>query len=186
MKKASLYLAALVLSAFILECRALDDEHQKTIDGIAKLAPLVGKWHAVARFHDKDRIIENIGTYTISYVLDNTYLRWEVELHNKDNPKRSQSWVIYTTFNPGTNQYNQTYFYSNWAQRVTESGEYDDETREYKTRALVPREDGAHDESVRTITSLKDPDRITYNHFSRYNNENAERMNVDITLTREN
>jgi hypothetical protein len=144
MKKASLYLAALVLSAFILECRALDDEHQKTIDGIATLGPLIGKWHAVARFHDKDRIIENVGTYTISYELDNTYLRWEVELHNKDNSKRSQAWVIYITFKPATNQYNQTYFYSNWAQRVTESGEYDDETKEYKTSALVPLEDGVH------------------------------------------
>jgi hypothetical protein len=185
MKKTSLYIVALVLSAFIIECPALDDEHQKSIDGVAKLARLVGKWYAVARFHDKDRIIENVGTYTIAYVLDHTYLQWEVELHNKDNPKRSQSWVIFTTFNPATNQYNQTYFYSNWAQRVTESGEYDDATKEYKTSALVPLEDGVHDESVRTVTSLKEPDRITYTHFSRYSNENAERMNVDITLTRE-
>ena len=146
MKKTSFYLVALVLSAIIIECPALEDEHQKSIDGVAKLAPLVGKWHAVASFHDKDRIIENIGTYTIAYVLDHTYLQWEVELHNKDNPKRSQSWVIFTTFNPATNQYNQTYFYSNWAQRVTESGEYDDATKEYKTSALVPLEDGVRSE----------------------------------------
>jgi Protein of unknown function (DUF1579) len=187
MTKKSLFITTLILSLslFALDCHAQENDHQATIAGIAKLAPLIGKWHAIARFHDNGSVHENVGTYTISYTLDNTYLRWEIELHSKDDPKRSQSFVIYTTFNPATKQYNQTYFYSNWAQRVTETGEFDDETKEYKTSALVPLEDGKHDESVRTITNLKDPDRITYVHFSRYNNENAERMNVDITLTRQ-
>jgi hypothetical protein len=68
---------------------------------------------------------------------------------------------------------------------VTETEEYDDDgAQEFRTRAFIPLEDGVHDESVRTITSLKDPDRVVYRHYSRYSHEEAERLNLEITLTR--
>jgi hypothetical protein len=35
------------------------------------------------------------------------------------------------------------------------------------------------------VTHLQDPNKIVYTHYSRYDNETAERMNVEITLTRE-
>ena len=68
---------------------------------------------------------------------------------------------------------------------MTDIGEFDDSTKEYRTSALVPLEDGVHDESVRTVTSLRDPTKIVHRHYSRYGNEDAGRMNVEITLTRE-
>ena len=82
-------------------------------------------------------------------------------------------------------QYDSTYLYTRWAIRVTETGEYDAATRQFRTKAFIPKEDGVHDENVHTVTDLKDPNKIVYTHFSRYDNQSTERMDVEITLTRE-
>jgi Protein of unknown function (DUF1579) len=133
-------------------------EYLKIKEGMKKLAPLIGKWDSVWRFRDKDgNVTEQIGTYAISSVLDDSYLKWEVEHHPRDNPKRCHSFIIFTTFNPRSNHYDETYFYSRWALRVTETGEFDDQAREFSTKAFIALEDGVHDENVRTITNLKDP-----------------------------
>jgi hypothetical protein len=175
---------ALICAAPLGTARADEIQYPKIRAGMSKLAPLVGKWRAAAKFYDSDGVTEEVGAYSISSVLDDTYLQWEVELHHKENPKRSHSFIIYVTFNPMSNQYDSTYFYSRWALRVTETGEYDDATQEFRTKAFIPLEDGVHDENVRTTTSLKDPDKIVYKHYSRYSHEQAERLNLEITLTR--
>lgn len=146
---------------------------------------MVGTWTAVAEFHQKDGTLAyDIGTYKISSVLEGTYLQWEVELHDKDNPRKHHSFLTFVTFNPVTKKYDSTYFYSRWALRVTETGEYDPKTKEYRTTAFIPLEDGVRDENVTTITKLDDRTRIVYEHYSRYSDEKAGRMNVVITLTR--
>jgi hypothetical protein len=177
-------IAALIWVAPLGTAGADEIQYPKIRAGMSKVAPLIGKWRAAANFYDSEGVTEEVGTYSISSVLDDTYLQWEVELHNKENPKRRHSFIIFVTFNPMSNQYDSTYFYSRWALRVTETGEYDDAAKEFRTRAFIPLEDGVHDENVRTITSLKDPNKVVYKHYSRYSHEKAERLNLEITLTR--
>lgn len=155
----------------------------KIREGMDKLAPLVGKWRALAVFHDADGATERDGTFDIQWTLDNTYLEYRVELHHRDDPSKHNGFVIYVTYNPVSRQYDSTYFYTRWALRVTESGEFDPVAHEYRTKAFIPLEDGVHDENVRTITDLKDPKKIVYTHFSRYSNQAKEQMNLQITLT---
>jgi uncharacterized protein DUF1579 len=148
------------------------------------LKPLIGNWHAVVRFHERGgSITEEEGSYRISPVLDGTYLEQEVEFHAKDNPGKHHSFLIFITYNPVTREYDSTYLYSRWALRVTESGEYDEKAKEYRTTAFIPLEDGTRDENVRTITKLGTANRIEYIHYSRYSNESAERLNLDVVMT---
>jgi hypothetical protein len=161
------------------------DDTAAILSNINHLAPLVGTWKAVAEFHERDGTLRyNDGTYEIAPVLEGTYLKWEVALHRREDPKRRHSFWIFTTFNPQSGEYDETYFYSGWALRVTETGEYDPQLKEFRTKAFIPLEDGERDENVRTITRLADKNKIVYLHYSRYNNEAAERMDVQITLTR--
>jgi hypothetical protein len=105
-----------------------------------------------------------------------------VELHRKNEPSRYHGFIIYVTYNPATQKYESTYFYTRRAMRVSETGEFDDAASEFRTKAFIPLGDGVHDENVRTVTDLKDPNKIVYNHYS---HQTAERMDVQITLTRE-
>ena len=184
MKKSILLVTTILLFAATTPGRADEAERLKIREGMKKLAPLIGRWNVVALFHDGETVAERLGSYEISSVLEDSYLEWKVELHRKDDPKRNSQFIIFTTFDPRTNHYVQTYFYKGWALRVTESGEFDDAAREYLTTALIPLEDDVHDEIVRTITSLRDPGRIVYTHYSRYGHQKAERMDVEITMTR--
>ena len=139
------------------------------------LKPLIGTWNAVVRFHDKGRraITEEAGTYKISSVLEGTYLEEQVEFHHKDDPSKHHSFFVFVTYNPVSGKYDSTYIYSRWALRVTESGEYDQKSREYRTTAFIPLEDGKRDENVRTITKLGEND---------HNDESAEHLDLDVTL----
>lgn len=162
------------------------DDAKAILASMDNLRPLVGTWVAVAEFHQRDGTLGyDLGTYKVSYVLEGTYLQCEVELHDKVDPAKHHSFLIFITYNPVTAKYDSTYFYSRWALRVTETGEYDNKTKEYRTVAFIPLEDGAHDENVRTITELSDRNNIVYKHYSRYSNESSERMNVVIRLTRQ-
>ena len=152
---------------------------------MVKLRPLIGSWTAAVDFHDRDgSVTAEEASYVIKPVLDGTYLEWDVTVYRKDNPGRRHSFMIMTTYNPDTAKYDQTYFYSRSATRVTEAGEFDDASKEFRTTAFVPREDGVHDESVRTITSFIGNGRIEHWHFSLYNNEKAELMNFHAKMLR--
>ena len=164
--------------------RADDAEYAKIREQMKSLSPLIGTWDSVWRFHDQSGVTEYVGTYSIASVLDDTYLQWNVEHHSKEHPERQRSFITYTTFDPRSDRYEQTYFYSGSALRVTEAGTYDSQSKEFKTTAFIPLEDGVHDENVRTITDLRDPNRIVYTHYSRYNNETTERLDLEVTLTR--
>ncbi len=68
--------------------------------------------------------------------------------------------------------------------KVTETGEYDEATRDFRTRGFIPLEDGVNDETVRSITSLKDPNKIIYTHYSmRSPAETCQRMDLEMVLT---
>lgn len=183
MRTTLICLTALISTALPALARAEQRQYPRIREAMSRLEPLVGKWDAAATFHDADGSTEEVGTYSIRPVLDDTYLEWQVELHHKGDPKRSHSFIVYLTFNPTTNHYDATYFYSRWALRVTETGEWDEAKREFRTRAFIPLEDGVHDENVRTSTSLKDPARIVHKHYSRYSHQKSERMDLEITLT---
>jgi hypothetical protein len=156
-------------------------DYAKIRAGMNKLSPLLGKWNADAVYADGH---DNIGTYDVHWALDDTYLEMEVDFHRKNDPSQHHGFVIYLTYNPATRHYESTYFYTRWAMRVTESGEFDDVANEFRTTAFIPLEDGKRDEHVRTITELKNPNKIIYDHYSRYSDQSAERMDVRITLTR--
>jgi Protein of unknown function (DUF1579) len=184
--EAKLLLNALCLSALIYMPTALADEaeYQKIRFQMNKLARLIGKWNVAVTFHHKDSVTEEVGTWSVTSVLDDTYLEFQTERHLKDNPKRSAKVIWYTTFNPRSNRYETTYFYNRWAMRVTETGEYDEATQEFRTRGFIPLEDGVNDETVRTITSLKDPNKIVYTHYSmRSPAETCQRIDVEMILT---
>jgi len=178
-------LVAAIAAAIAAPVRADDRQYQQMRDGMKKLAPLVGTWNAMWDFYDKDGSVSVLrGTYVISYVLDGAYLEWKGNHERKNRVPKTYAFIIFTTFNPDSHQYEETYFYNNWPQRVFETGIFDAERREFRTQTLVPREDGVHDEHVRTILSIKGPNEIVYKHYSRYSNEASERLNVMITLTR--
>jgi hypothetical protein len=178
---------ALIVVAPLTLTRAdnLAADYTRIRERMSRLAPLVGKWRAVALFHDGDKVTENDGTYDIRWALEETYLEFREELHRRNDPSHHHELILYVTYNPSNRQYDSTYFYSRWAIRVTETGAYDAATQEFRTKAFIPLEDGVHDENVRTITNLKDPNKIVYTHYSRYSNQAMERMDVEITLTRE-
>ncbi len=103
---------------------------------------------------------------------------------SKQDPKRYRKLTSFVTFNPRSNQYDSTYFYNRSALRVTETGDFDEATKEFRTKGFIPLEDGVNDETVRTITSLKDPTKILYKHYSRRSpKETCERMDLEIVLT---
>jgi hypothetical protein len=160
-------------------------EYQKIREAMSKLAPLVGEWNAVYTFHDKDGVTENVGTESISFILDGSYLEFQWEYHRKNDPSHFRKLVSFVTFNIRTNQYDSTYFYRGNALRVTETGEYDPVLQEFRTRGFIPLEDGVNDEVVRTITGLKDANRILYKHYSRRSPaETCERMDEEVVFTR--
>jgi len=148
-------------------------------------APMVGTWNAVWRFYDKDGVTDLPGTETISYTLDGAYLERH-EDHLRKDSQPHYALVIFTTFNPVANRFEQTYFYRSWPHSVTEFGVFDKQLREFRTETVVPREDGIHDEHVRTVLKIVSHDRMIYTHYSRYSNEPRERRNLVITLTRIN
>jgi hypothetical protein len=166
---ARLLLNALCFTALICTPSALADEteYQRIRQQMSKLAPLIGKWSVVATFHGMDGgVTEQVAMWSVSSVLDDTYLEFQTERHSKNTPERSAKVVWYITYNPRTNQYEITYFYNKSALRVTETGQYDDATREFRTRGYIPLEDGVNDETVRAIFSLKDQNKIVYTHYS--------------------
>ena len=159
--------------------------YAKIREGMSKLAPLVGKWRAVALFHDGDQVTENDGTWEIAWVLDDTYLEYRVAMHRKGDPSHHNGFISYVTYNPRTQQYDVMYFYTRSALRVTETGVYDEKTKQFRTQAFIPLEDGTRDENERSINDLSNPNKIVHTHYSRYGNEAVERMQVQFTLTRE-
>jgi hypothetical protein len=160
-------------------------EYQKIRLQMNKLSPLIGKWNVAATFHGMDGgVREQVATWSVSSVLDETYLEFQTERHSKNTPERSAKVAWYITFNPKTNKYELTYFYNKWALRVTETGEYDDATREFRTRGYIPLEDGVNDETVRAIFSLNDENKIVYTHYSmRAPAETCQRVDLVMVCT---
>jgi hypothetical protein len=154
--------------------------------GMNKLLSLVGKWDVAVTFQNLDGTVhEEVGTWNVSSVIDDTYLEFQTERHLKDNPKRHRLVLFYITFNPRSSQYDVTFFYNWSALRVTLRGEFDDASQELRTRGYIPQEDGINDETVGEVFSLKDPKRIVYKHYSmRSPKETAERLDVEMILTR--
>jgi hypothetical protein len=134
------------------------------------LSGLVGTWDAHTSF-------DEVGTYTISWALDSTYLQWHLALGKR-------SMMIMLTYNPDSARYESTYFYNRSSLRVFETGAYDPAAHEFRTEAFIPREDGVRDEHVRTITKFFGDTAITYTHFSRYSDQAAERNDFSATLRR--
>ncbi|MGD0142164.1 MAG: DUF1579 family protein [Rhizomicrobium sp.] len=152
---------------------------------MARLRPLIGTWKAAIDFHGRDGSVSpETADYVVRPVLDGTYLEWDVTVYPASDPGKPHSFMIMTTYNPETQKYDQTYFYSRQAMRVTETGDFDDVRHEYNTVAFVPREDGVRDESVRTVTRFRDDGRVEYWHYSRYSDEKLDLMNFHATLTR--
>ena len=149
-----------------------------------KLRPLVGNWTVVAEFHDRDGGVSyDDGVYAITPALDGSYLQIAATLWTRGRPEQRHGFLAFVTYNPVTQSYDSTYFYTRWAMRVMETGVFDDASHQFRTNAFIPKEDGIRDENVRTITDLSDPQHVKYMHFSRYADETTERNDVTFTLT---
>jgi hypothetical protein len=66
----------------------------------------------------------------------------------------------------------------------TEDGVFDEQTKELRTSALIPLEDGKRDEHVRNIYKLADTDSLINFHYSQYSDEPSERLQLIIKLRR--
>lgn len=179
--------SCLLLVLFALFCgqsaHAVDAKVQAIFLNMAKLGSLVGKWKADIDFYDRDgKLIKETADYSVHPTLDGTYLEADVSVWRNDDASKRHGFKIMTTFNPDTGKYDQTYFYSRWAIRVTETGEFDDASQEYRTTAFIPLEDGKHDESVHTTTKFQPNGSVEYWHWSRYDNETTALMNFHAVL----
>jgi hypothetical protein len=152
---------------------------------MAKLAPLVGDWSAKAEFRRRngDRVMQE-GIYRVRPVLNGTYLQFEVGLWPVGKPDQSPDFYIFITYDPVSAAYSSTYIYSGWSVRVTEAGIFDDPTKQFRTSAYIPNEDGKRDEIVRTVTDMSSSKEIRYEHYSRFEDELAEAHDLTITLSR--
>ena len=151
-----------------------------------EVATFAGSWRATTAFHNREGQApeyREAGTYEISWILDSTYLRWDISLHGPLTGQE-RSMVIMMTYNPDSLRYEVTYFYSGSPLRVFEAGEYDTTRKEFRTRAFIPREDGIRDENVRTISRITTANDILYEHYSRYSDEGAERNDFTAVLHR--
>jgi hypothetical protein len=149
------------------------------------LRPFVGSWSAATVFHERQLGVaetKEVGTYAISFVLDSTYLKWEILLRRTDNG-RVRSMMILLTYNPDSVRYEGNYFYNGSPLKVFEVGEYNSAREQLRTTAFIPREDGIRDENVRTVTTV-DPTRIVYEHYSRHSDEPAEWNDFSAVLRR--
>src|SRR5579864_3493640 len=139
------------------------------------LRPFVGSWNADYEFHEKDGSIRiNPGTWTVSRVLDDTYLQVQAAYHRREDPSRHHGYILYLTYDPVAKKYVCTFFFERDVLRVTEDGVFDEQTKELRTSALIPLEDGKRDEHVRNIYKLENPESVTNLHYSRYNDEPTE------------
>lgn len=160
-------------------------DYTKIREGMTKLSSLVGKWKAVATYYNGEQVRTNEGTYDVDWALDQTYLEFRVTLHSTVDPSRQHGFRLFMTYNPASHRYDCTYFYTRWALRVTATGEYDDAKKLLRYNTFIPLEDGVHDEAVHSTMDLSEPNKVTYTHYSRYSNQDNERMDVRIVLTRE-
>jgi hypothetical protein len=150
-----------------------------------QLRPWVGSWTAEYEFHEKDgtALIEP-GTWTVAWMLDDTYLQVQAAYHRREDPGRHRGYINYITYDPVTKKYICTFFYERSAIRVTEDGLFDEQTKELRTSGLVPLEDGKRDEHVRNIYKLEGADSIINLHYSQYVDEPRERLQLVIRLRR--
>jgi Protein of unknown function (DUF1579) len=159
--------------------------YAKIQQGMNKLLPLVGKWDVAVTFHNPDgTMTKEIGTWTVTSILDDTYLEFQTERHLQNDQRRHRLVLFFVTFNPKSNKYDITFFYNWSALQVTLTGNFDDSTQEFKTRGYIPDEDGVNDETVGETFNLKDHKRIVYRHYSmRSPQETAQRLDVEMILT---
>lgn len=147
------------------------------------LRPFVGSWVATYEFHEKDgTTVVEPGTWTVSWVLDDTYLQVQAAYHRRDDPTRHRAYINYITYDPVVKKYVLTFFYARSAIRVTEAGVFDEQTKELRTSALIPLEDGKRDERVRNIYKLAGTDSPINFHYSQYSDEPSERLQLVIKL----
>jgi hypothetical protein len=159
--------------------------YAKIQEGMKKLLPLVGKWNVAVDFHNADgTTTKQIGTWTVASILDDTYLEFDTERHLPDNLRRHRLVLFFVTFNPKSSKYDITFFYNWSALRVTETGNFDNSTQQFRTRGYVPDEDGVNDETVAEVFDLKDPKRIVYKHYSmRSPRETTQRLDEEMIVT---
>jgi len=175
---------ALLLGA-ISAAEAQADSVNLIREHMEHLRPFVGNWTADYEFHEKDGTTRiNPGTWTVSRVLDDTYLQVQAAYHRREDPSRHHGYILYLTYDPVAKKYVCTFFFERDVLRVTEDGVFDEQTKELRTSALIPLEDGKRDEHVRNIYKLANPDTLVNLHYSQYNDEPTERLQLIITLRR--
>ena len=188
----SISLCGLMLLALVIPTRGTPPvnpeeaaKYERIQQGMQKLLPMVGKWDVAVTFHEPDgRTIQETGRWTVTSILDDTYLEFQTERHLSTDPRRHRLVLFFVTFNPKSNKYDITFFY-NWSPlRVTETGNFDDATQQFRTRGYVPDEDGVNDETVAETFDLRDHKRIIYKHYSmRSPRESAQRLDEEMVVS---
>jgi hypothetical protein len=187
MKKSSAVI--LVVSLFCCLAGAQNRAQDVVKEKMKELSFFCGKWKASAVFHSREVGVPGYtesGTYNISWALDSTYLKWEIEFQDTSKPKTGMKrfMLILMTYNALTETYEQHSFQNSSTFRVFETGDLDKIHNEFRTVAFFPMEDGIRDENVRSVTIVKPPEEIIYEHYSRYSDELEERNDFSVRLYR--
>ena len=120
----------------------------------------------------------------VTSILDDTYLEFQTERHLSNDLRRHRLVLFFVTFNPKSNKYDITFFYNWSALRVTETGNFDDTTQQFRTRGYIPDEDGVNDETVAETFDLRDHKKIIYKHYSmRSPRESAHRLDEKMVVS---
>jgi hypothetical protein len=149
---------------------------------MAKLKPLIGVWRGDIKIHNRDGSIEqSVGTYEIKAVLDGTYLAWDARAKKQSEDQHSM-FLLLTTYDVRKKAYVQSYFYPQTAFQVVEHGQFDDAAQEFRTTAQI---DGAsRDYFVRSVTKINDDGTLSYTNWGRYEDENAEVLDMEAIFRR--
>lgn len=95
-------------------------QRKSTKEAMRAWQPMVGNWQAQCQMLPKGKpVIAETGTLQVRYVLDSAYLELHVQVRREDG-KASRSYLQFITWNPDSAHYISTYFYNDWAERVTE------------------------------------------------------------------
>ena len=109
---------------------------------LAKLTPLIGSWNATATVYPRGgQPVSTAVDHTIESALGGTYLRWEAVSKGTALP----SFVLMITYDSRAQAFRQTYFYAGTAFWLTETGQFDDATHEYRTTARIEGAAGGRD-----------------------------------------
>ena len=154
MQKALLIFIGVLLPTILVS----QSRHAQIKTELAHLSTYVGNWNVESKFTSRsgNTRIER-GTYRLRWALDSTYIQWEAELTNIGTDRR-RCFLSMVTYDPTSEDYVQTYFYSRRPNKITVNGTFDRVEGSFVTQTVLTLSDGTR-EDLRNVLSMETADR---------------------------